>query len=1043
MTGLSSQTLAAGTTGTLSGTVTAGDTKTPLAGALVTATSPTGRYTAHTDARGFFSFTGVTPDTYTVAIAAGGYDAVSVSGVTVFADQQQQVSQTLTKSLTQIGRTRATQRSVGTAFQPAQTTDTYTVTSQQIDTVLGKKFNSDETTLLGSLPGVTFDSSGYPTLRGGRVTEEGFQFEGIDYTDAFLSQFVNTLSLTGQGSLQLTPGAGDATSGNTGTGIINLIAKRGSYPAFGTFDAEVGGGEYAHQFAFEYGTASPNGRFSDYLAFTGERVVSHYGYNDNSGNAARDLNIFYTGRSYFTGDNTVNNFVYRFGHDNSQSLQVFYQNQANRFFFNRGGTDSLFYKTNDPYTLANLTAITGGVLSNADFQSIASLSKYQTSVIQKAPFSPPNDYQPNDTFKVQYSNNLNPSTFLTAKFYKVNAVTDFSNQFASNSFFFDGESQQGGLRSGFSLDFTKQVGSKHLLQAGGKYEFLTPVFDYPDNITGLAAVDFNQIQLYDFLDPSNPNSTGYLGGFFPAGAIPKVPIYLETTNTHRQDFALYLQDTFTPNDNLKVTYGVRMDGVNYRYPGFNSDAYAIPGGYSGDFLPTSTGVFTSGPNMGLPDPSQDRFDYDKQALQPRVVEPKIGISYRLGRNDALRFSYARSVQFAPLGFVDVSTSRSPFAAFTGIPTAVFGQQTPVPICGPTGDRLCRDYADELYWSYQNTFGGIPFQPVKPETFSNWEASYSHQFAHNIAMKITPFYRRGYDALVLTATQKVINGVPQFDATGAPILNPSVSTALGINKTTGVELYVTKDAEFGLSGSLSATYINEFTNIPPTQAGEDFIPTIPPPTLALGSLFRVGYLSPFQFTLAPSYRTRSGWRVTPNLQYNMGYPIGSGQIAQTFFNGTAVNVPNTNITNSAQLNGPQGASCFVDPQNPGSIFKPNVTACRGTPDGPSPGSVLSNQSLTAAVSLEYSPPKAHKYTSTFGIKVDNLFNNVYNIPALNLLYQPLTNGVAGPKTGYSSNPINFPNNGFSVPSAERYSFSPYVNTPNNVGRTFRVYYQIGF
>ena len=222
----SAGTLLAGTTGTISGTVTDGKTGAPLAGVRVTAVSPTGQYSSKTDAKGFVSFTGVSPDTYTVSFEITGYQPASLTGVNVFADQIAQVTTGLQKSLKTIGSVSA--RSPGGAFQPTQTQDTYTVSSSQITTQLGKANAVSETDLLVSLPGASLDSSGYPVLRGGRENEEGFQFEGIDYTDAFTSQFINSLAINpGIGELQLIPGAGDASQGNTGTGVINLISKRG------------------------------------------------------------------------------------------------------------------------------------------------------------------------------------------------------------------------------------------------------------------------------------------------------------------------------------------------------------------------------------------------------------------------------------------------------------------------------------------------------------------------------------------------------------------------------------------------------------------------------------------------------------------------------------------------------------------------------------------------------------------------------------------------------------------------------------------------
>jgi hypothetical protein len=161
---------------------------------------------------------------------------------------------------------------------------------------------------------------------------------------------------------------------------------------------------------------------------------------------------------------------------------------------------------------------------------------------------------------------------------------------------------------------------------------------------------------------------------------------------------------------------------------------------------------------------------------------------------------------------------------------------------------------------------VPIQPTKPATFSNWDLSFSHVFPNAVGVKVTPFYRRGYDAPVLVAGPKLTAaGQPVFDANGAPILNPSVTTNLGINRTTGVEMQVTKDAALGVSGQLTATYINELTNILPTQSNEDFFPSVSLASLALGNVYRVGFLSPFQTNLALQYKTRGGFRINPIVQ----------------------------------------------------------------------------------------------------------------------------------------------------------------------------------
>src|ERR1700688_3688266 len=77
----------AGTTGTISGTVIDASTNQPISGAKVTALSPSQSATTTTGSDGRYSFLSLSPDTYTVSVAASTkYDQSSVSGISVFAD---------------------------------------------------------------------------------------------------------------------------------------------------------------------------------------------------------------------------------------------------------------------------------------------------------------------------------------------------------------------------------------------------------------------------------------------------------------------------------------------------------------------------------------------------------------------------------------------------------------------------------------------------------------------------------------------------------------------------------------------------------------------------------------------------------------------------------------------------------------------------------------------------------------------------------------------------------------------------------------------
>jgi hypothetical protein len=217
----------AGTTGVINGRATDAHGGKPIAAATVSAASPSARYSGQTDTNGFFVFTGVTPDTYTVSFAKSGFEEFTESGVTVFADQVAVVNVPLVATLKTIGTTVS--RSNRGSYQPSQPQDTYTVTGSDMQTIQGKSGITDEKSLLSRLPGASLDVNGLPVLRGGRVNEEGYAFEGIEQTNAFngLSQNVYRLN-PAVGQLQLTPGPGDASSGNAGTGVINLVVKRGT-----------------------------------------------------------------------------------------------------------------------------------------------------------------------------------------------------------------------------------------------------------------------------------------------------------------------------------------------------------------------------------------------------------------------------------------------------------------------------------------------------------------------------------------------------------------------------------------------------------------------------------------------------------------------------------------------------------------------------------------------------------------------------------------------------------------------------------------------
>lgn len=1040
----------ASTTGTVSGTVTDAQTHAPIANVRVTAAAATGSYSATTNNSGFYSMTGVFSDTYVVSFSAGGYEPASIPGVTVAADQTQTVNQALTKRLKEIYHVTA--RAAGGAFQPSQTTDTYTVTAKQAQQVLGNNVNLSESQLIASLPGAMLDSSGYPVIRGGRENEESFQFEGIPYTDAFTNQFVNTLSLPGLGlqNAQLTPGVGDASQENAGTGTLNLVVKRGSYPAFANVELAAGMPSFRHSLNAEYGFATPDGRISNYMTFAGRNFAPTYVNSDASVNRFYKLGLE-SDREF------VNNLVFRFGNQNRQSLQ-FFADLADHHFLYNDASGLVPFASADPYyrRYAGLYSglFYGAPLSNQQVGNLTTLDPYQTNqdeLLAQAHANPYAYYQPNASFKLQYTNNLNSSTFLSLMAYKTNAVVQFAfPEDGVGPFNFNAELQQGGQTMGTKLDITKQLGDKNLLKAGASFAYLHPTYDQPWTKYGVFNTIFSgNAEYLDFLPADancptgNPGDCGYLArNGIPAGT--RIPPSYENAISNRLDSSIYVNDTFTPNDKLKIDAGLRLDKtvIHASLPsmGINPatcEYYLPPVSYTPPVDASGNPTTAVPGNCG-----SATFNTGAQYFQPTVAQPVIAVSYKLGAHDAVRASYGRSVEFPTLGLMDLWGGEQYYTAKYGkIPSySAANGGGPATTCGLNANTLCLNYGEQLFWDNQNDVFGAPFQPAKPEEFNNYDFSYSHEFTQGILngvqFKVTPYLRRSQDALASSAVPLIINGKAVVDANGNPQYAPPVVTNNGFNQAAGAELQITRQVPVGFSPQFTATYINEVSNVVPLSGSEDFYPSIPAPSLALKNVYRVGFLSPFQTTLSLDYTTKSGWRIDPVFRYNIGYPEGAGLNGAAFVDGKPYGIPNTNYS-AGLIGSPAGATQYVDPMNPGSVFSPNIAATRGTKEASSPGGVLSHPNTVADLTVEYNTPR----NITFGATVLNVFNEIYGGPSLNGRYQPVATGISGPKSGTSSltyAPYAGPGLGFTNYTNLRQPFQPYINTPNGAGRTFYFY-----
>lgn len=1019
---------AGGQYGILSGTVVDAKTRQPVAGARITAASPSGTFHAVTGANGQFIIDGVTVDSYLVTVEYQGYDALQLNGVSIIGDQTDNVGNlVISRTLRTIGKVAA--HSTSSAFQPTQTTDSFTLSGGRIAETTGKSASTDQQALLLAAPGASLASNGTITIRGGLETEIGYQLDGVPLTEPFFNGNGSSGAFNGVGSVQVVSGPGDATQGNVGSGVVNTITKRGTYPGFGLLDAEIGAPDYFHQASAQYGIATRSGNISEYFSFTGQREVP---YNNNIGIGNLGYGYFGTnvatlgqggfyGLSSLSDDQIVNNFIVKFGKNNSQSLQVLFDNQDLDGFGDRGGlfsntSNPLQYYPYDPSLIGNY-GVGVGAAATPNFQNLVPREPGLPYLTQY-PLEPElTAYNRTNLLKFEYDSNINDSTFAALRYYNVWIQQTSSNILGSSGQAAPFWDDIGGQRVGGQLDLTKSIGEKYTITLHGEYETQKPLWDGYEpyallgqntggansaaslvgqcNTLGEPYATCNAPDYQDFL------AGGYLSKYFPNG-VPPIPTWgINYNNSTFITSAEAIRFQYSPTERLHFDLGYRRDAEIYKY-GINpfspaSIAYTNPS----DVDPS-----TIGPSV----------------LRPHVDEPRAAVAFQIDHNDSVRFSYGRSAQFANAQTAGTPAGLYNYAAFAHIPAK------PGSLCGtgiaaaPLPTFPCQSYASQLYWFGDQNNDAPDIGNTKPTIFSNYDFSYQHQFQNGWGLRLTPFY-------------KLSTGEPSFSfiseeispTTGQFLGGVFTTNNLGINRTTGVEFgLTTPDRPVGFSGFFSATYQNVLDSTPPLISGENGLPAITSSSLLLGDVYRAGYVSPVQARLGVTYKTKFGLHITPVLNYDRGYPYSQGALTASGvpIAGVNSNIPQVNygagLTSVPGFNATQGVPAstqYVDPALPGTAFNPNIAATRGTPQTSSPGGVLSKANLDANITVEY---QFHR--NTIGIQVLNVAANPYygTIPLINPYYQPVATGVSGPQTN-------------QVPQATQAGYGAsrgYANVPSN-------------
>jgi outer membrane receptor protein involved in Fe transport len=1023
----------AGTTGSIQGFATdnAGH---PIASVQVSVAAATFRTTTVTGPNGFYAVNGLPVDTYMVTFSRPGFQTQAIPGVTVLQDQAVRVNVQLAVELKTLARVAV--RGASSLVQPTVTADTYAVNQQTLQNINGTPQDPNGFQALNSLPGVTTDNFGYPIIRAGQENDVGYEYEGINNTDPVTGQFLNSVSLNGVRSIQLSTGGYDVSSGNTNSGVINQVLKRGSYPPSGQATARVFAPIYGHELSFDWGNATPDNKFSYYLSFGLQRDGSAFGDGKTVYPEIVAL------QNFFVTDDDVVNMYYHFGKNQSDELQVLSDVTNGDFIF---GTE--VNQNQSPYDSNNqdtriglqLTDANGNQLFDAAGNPIT-LADYITLYPGQAAYKQNVGYIDSQSYnsiidKINYKRQFTPSSFGEVRLFKTveNLIFRYPYNVGSFSGFYEDLATQG-LGEGF--DYNNQLNDRHNIGIGGDYttyisRYQAQSYSFEPFGQSLESTGCPQIS---GLPPGNggcyigPLNAAINNGTTPVSpALPTsqslAPMPTFINDAFRvldpvHNLAFYVKDLFQPSDRFTADIGLRYDQQIYDLP---SNAAQLNTAYFNDVNGNYV-TFASAP-LG------------PEVTRPSQLSPRLALTYKLNDRNVLRFSYGKNIEFEPESGIEqvysipaqyqnCTVANGCFQPLNGFPGFVCGSDG---LCNHS-DLPATNHISNLYQSLlvdENTNDFQQYTPVRPQRAVNLDASIEHDFGDGMQLKITPYYRKGTDYVVGSSDLKLVL------SNGTPIFGPTHFPNAGVNENTGAEFDFTVDRSYGLSGFVDATYDNTLANY-----DSDFFPTVNSAALAAGHFFHVSYVAPVTGTLNLEYNTKNGYHVSMNMPYESGYRYGVGKKVYVFANACDPSQPaipvlvlNTDLArNTCAPGSVQDAYYYTDPSNPGTVFAPHITGSRGTPDGDDPGSLHGNPLATVNVSIAKDLGQGANYW-TVGMRVENLLGNYSPAsPSNNPWY--LNNGLGGYAPGSGTNP----NIGFE-PYQYNLSANPYENEPIGVPRTY--------
>lgn len=943
----------AGTTGGILGFASDAELQ-PLAGVKVSAVSPSDRVATVTQANGFYSLNGLPLDTYTVTFSKEGYLARAIPDISTIQDQSTRVNAQLEPEVKTLARVIV--KSSTSLVQPTVTADTYVLNRQQLSDINGTPqdlhgfFNHTP-----ALPGLTPDAFGIPIIRAGAINDVGFQLDGVDNTDPVFGNLLNPGTLNGVQNVQLVTGGYDVSEGNTNSGVINEVIKRGTYPGHGQITGRAISPLYGHEVSFDFGDATPTNRFSYYFSFGGQRDAIR------PGNGSTLLPLTVDNNSFVSQDDGVINLLYHFGQDSRSELQALANVSSQTYF-----TGLLVDPSIAPYAASN-----GNVQAAFDPFGLQQFPTFESSYITLFPgqvteaqtINRLDSYATNTTIdKINFKRQLTSSSFFEARLMRTMSNSVSAVPYGGGSFGdFYGDLQTTGTGEG--ADYTNQLDSKNELSAGAAgfyyanrssqiFPSAEPFLEPLEALGCAAAANALGLQQAGgcYIGPFNTALNNALGLGLPTDTAHAPLLTYTAVGLHQDDpvhrWSIYLKDRWQPNARLTVTLGLRWDKESIPVP---SDAATRNSTY---FIDDATAAGCGAPPAVACDiVTQPGKPIGSDVTQPQQISPRIAASYEMTARDALRFSFGRNIEFEPLSAIENTYSPPTSLRSCSIVSGCF---IPLPGYGTT------NHVTNLYEQTildLTTHIVAQYSPVLPQTAVNVDFSYEHEFEKGIELRLTPYYRKG--------TNYAVSSAPLLFTlkSGTPIFGTTRTVNAGINKNTGVEFVLKRNAQHGLSAFLDATYDNSLANY-----CCEYFPGINDAAVAAGHFFRVTYVAPVNGLLNLTYESPAGLHAAVTVSYESGFRYGVGKKIFVFGpDGAPVQVLNTDLVSGTN------AYYLTNPSDHGTEFAPNVVASRGTPEGDDPGTLFGPAIATVNVTLAYRLSRAPN-AADIGLRAENLFGN---------------------------------------------------------------------